>query len=176
MTILKQNIVFISLAFLIAGCGSVETKSTSGAQPISDYYSGYFFDATISGLNVVPIQNKASKTKIKKYIRANDVRWQLDGKVVGGISVKVKENSRSKSTIGKLSNRPQITFIPLEGQKKSTYKALSKSKDVLVDGSGVVSVKNYATDNRLPSGAYILRVKVRGTQNWDRKEVYIEVK
>ena len=164
-------------SFGISACGSVETKSNSSHKPesVSKYYSGYFFDATISGLNVMPIQNKSSKVKIKKYIRARDVRWQLDGKAVGGITVKVKENTRSTKTIGKIVSRPQVTFIPLDGQKKSTYKALSKSKDVLVDGSGIVSVKNYATDNRLPPGAYIIRIKVRGTENWDRKEVYIEV-
>lgn len=172
----KKIIFIIMLSLGISACGSVETKSSFKSESVSNYYSGYFFDASISGLSVIPIQNKPSKVKIKKYIRANDVRWQLDGKVVGGLTVNIKENTRSPKTIGAITSKPQVTFIPLDGQKKSSYKALSKSKDVLVEGSGIVSVKSYATDNLLPSGAYIIRIKVRGAHNWDRKEVYIEVK
>ena len=169
-----RNIVLgFILSLGLVSCGSVETKKE---ESVKNYYSGYFFDAKITGLDVVPMKNKKSKYKMKKYIRYRNVRWELKGKVDGGIVVRVKENARSANTIGTIKGRPQVSFIALEGQSKSTVSRLSKSKDVFVGGSAAVSSKNYATDNRLPSGAYIIRIKVRGTDNWDRKEVYIEVK
>jgi hypothetical protein len=172
----------LALSLGLVACGSVETKgdgtnnASAKKESVANYYSGYFFDAAISGLNVVPLKKKASKPKMKNYIRYDNVRWQLTGKVDGGIVVRVRENARSANTIGTIKGKPQVSFIALEGQRKSTVARLSKSKDVFVDGSGVVSSKNYATDNRLPAGAYIIRIKVHGTENWDRKEVYIEVK
>jgi hypothetical protein len=92
LNIKYQYLVFILfIQYGLVACGSVDTKKETNKASISDSYSGYFFDASISGLDVVPIKNKLSNTKIEKYIRSSNVRWQLTGQVDKGIVVRVKE-------------------------------------------------------------------------------------
>jgi len=52
----------------------------------------------------------------------------------------------------------------------------SSSKNVEVDGASVVKKENVMISNFMPSGAYVISVKTFGSENWDRKYIYVEFK
>lgn len=165
MKIRVAALIFVQV--LLVGCSSTPAM-----------YSGHFFDAEINGHKIVPIKDKQSKRSLDGYLRYDNVRWQIDTIAEGELDVDVASNIISKDGIGVVTEDSDndVSIVPLEGQKKKTVAALSNSKDTYINGSSAISNRNYMADNLLPPGAYVIRVKVYGSDNWDRKEVYVQFK
>lgn len=147
--------------------------STSPPSGKPSYYRGHFFDAEVSGQKVIAIQDKAAKSDLKKYMRFSNVRWQLAGKAKNPLNVKPIGNQWTAELLGGLRGR-EVSIVPLQGQKNKTTTELYRSAGVSINGASSVSSREYLMNNQLPPGAYVIRYKVIGSKNWDRKEIYAE--
>jgi len=48
--------------------------------------------------------------------------------------------------------------------------------NIRINGAASVGIDNVLNSNILPTGKYLLRLTVNGSNNWDRKTIFIEVK
>ena len=137
-----------------------------------------FFDAKINGLKVVKIENKSSITSLKVFSRYRNVKWMVKEKAVGDLDVVVKDNKISNDFIGQIDDEQEsdIYVYVLDGQNLNSTNELTVSKDVFINGAGAVKNEEFLTSDFMPSGAYVISIKTFGTENWDRKYVYIEFK
>jgi len=165
------------LQFLIALYTSIFLFSCSSSN-VSDLpmRSGFYFDATVNNTKVIRIKNKQSIKSLQAYSRVSSVIWQLENPISGNLSIKISDNKRSKEFVGALTNNLQTQVVPLQPVELDTTAQLHKNNSVRVNGSAVITQKNMLNKNKLPVGEYVFRLKVTGTDNWDRKEVYVRVK
>jgi len=163
---INTHIKWLFCILLLLGVSSCVLKRPSS-------YDGYFFDLKINGLPVIPIENKADKRSLANYVRYSSVRWQVADRAQGDLHFEITPNQYTQEKLGDLNEALEIAVVPLEKQQVATSSMLSKSQDVMINGAAAVSMKNYMLSNRLPEGAYVFRVKVRGSKTWDRKEVYV---
>jgi hypothetical protein len=138
------------------------------------HYRGYYFDAMIEDAHVIPLKDQASVPALRNYVR--QVHWQLDKPIDGHMKVSFKENKNSQMFIGHILNREPMRIVPLQKVKVNTHNALQSNSSVRVGGAATVSKANVLNKNFLPKGDYIFRLKVHGTKNWDRKEIYVQVR
>lgn len=165
--ILLRMIFVVSSIVLLSGCQSNQPK-----MPV--LYAGYNFDAMIGDAHVVELKDKSSIPALDGYVR--DVNWQLDRPISGKIVAKYRPNKYTKQTIGNLRSIDGIDVIPLTRVHLSSKPAMLSDNSVLISGHAALSQVNVLKSNLLPKGDYVLRLKIRGTHNWDRKEVYVQVR
>ena len=137
-------------------------------------YRGYAFDAMIEDAHVIPLKNRDSISALRGYVR--EVHWQLDKPISGDFTVSVAENEHSAAYIGTLESRESVHIISLSGANLDSHPALETDESVRINGAAAVSKVNVLEENRLPKGDYVFRLKVHGNQNWDRKEIYVQVR
>ncbi|MCF6203987.1 MAG: hypothetical protein L3J59_10035 [Methylococcaceae bacterium] len=142
------------------------------------WYEGYYFDAKINGLKVVKIENKSSITSLKGFSRYGNVQWMVKGMVQGDLDVVVENNTISNDFIGQIDDEQEsdIYVYALDDQDLDSTNELTVSKDVFINGAGAVKNEEFLTSGFMPSGAYVISIKTFGTDNWDRKYVYVEFK
>lgn len=120
------------------------------------------------------MQNKSKKPLLAGYKRYKNVRWQIAQPVSAGpFHVSVAQNIYSPGTIDRIDEEAEIEIIPLQELHSETTTQFTRAQDVTINGSQALSIDDYLVENSLPAGVYIFRIKVRGTGNWDRKEVYV---
>jgi hypothetical protein len=142
-----------------------------------EMYRGYYFDAKINSVSVVEIKDKSSIAALKGYER--DVRWKLDRPINGNMQslhIVVGDNKHSKEFVGRVLEREAIEISPLQYVEVETEAGLSSDSSVRVNGGASLAKVNILTSKYLPVGNYVFRLKVHGTENWDRKDIYVEVR
>ncbi len=162
-----KTIFILSSIVLLSGCQSNQPK-----MPV--LYTGYNFDAMIGKAHVIELKDKSRIPALNGYVR--DVYWQLDRPISGKITAKYRPNKYTTQTIGNLRSIDGIDVIPLTRVHLSSKPAMLSDNSVLISGHAALSQVNVLKSNVLPKGDYVLRLKVRGTRNWDRKEVYVQVR
>jgi hypothetical protein len=161
-----MGMIFLTLSGMMTGCGS---------QPVPRY-RGYHFDATIGGARVIRLEDPKRIPALRGYVR--DVKWQLDHPIKGYDVAKIQliENPNTLKSIGMLKKLDALEVIPLQYVDLKTDSRLFKDNSVQVGGRASVSQSDVLKENYLPPGDYIFRLKVHGTRNWDRKEIYVQVR
>ena len=139
-------------------------------------YEGYAFDAIINGFPVIEISNKEKIESLKGYRDIASVRWQLLKPIRGDrIVVDVKRKRVKQHDIGKLDHKSyEVNYHALSDVTIETKIVESKNKSILVNSSPI-AITEHVT-NRLPIGDYVLSITARGTKNWDRKEVFVQIR
>ncbi|WP_456447271.1 hypothetical protein [Thiolapillus sp.] len=137
-------------------------------------YRGYSFDAMIEDAHVIPLNDAESIPALKGYVR--EVHWQLDKPISGDFTVSVAENEHSAAYIGTLESREPVHIISLNGANLDSHPELETDESVRFNDAAAVGKVNVLEENRLPKGDYVFRLKVHGSQNWDRKEIYVQVR
>ncbi len=141
--------------------------------PDVPYYRGYTFDATIDGVRVLPLKKSQNIPALQGYMR--DVRWQMNEPISGYLNVVIAPNSHS-GLVGNNVYIEDIQIVPLSRVKIKTYRALSRDNSVLIGGRATVTDVNVMDQQKLPAGEYVIRLKIQGSKNWDRKEIYARVR
>jgi len=146
----------------------------TGCQKEIPHYRGYYFDAMIEDAHVIELKDQNSIPALRGYVR--EVHWQLDRPIDGNIGVKFKENKYSKEFIGYILEREAMGIIALEDVNIATNTGIQSDESVRIGGAASVTKVDLLKKNFLPRGDYIFRLKVHGTNNWDRKEIYVQVR
>jgi len=137
-------------------------------------YQGYNFDAKINNANVIKLDDSTKITTLKGYVR--DVNWQLDKPIKGNIRAYFRANKNSKKYIGNIKSMDNLQIVALTPVNIETTRGLKSDSTVQINGGAAVTMVNVMKKNYLPKGDYVFRVKVFGTHNWDRKEIYVQVR
>jgi len=154
----------MSIIVLLAGCAK------------TPWYEGYYFDAKINNAKVVEIEDKDSLGNLKHFYKASYVHWMVKEKLHGELDVTVSNNHISHEFIGHVptDDKPEVYIHALDGQNLNSTEKTHHSKDTYINSSAANKTDNVLTDNNLPAGAYVISIKTRGPNNWDRKYVYVE--
>ena len=146
-----------------------------GSQPVP-MYRGYHFDATIGGAHVIRLKDPDRIPALRGYVR--DVKWQLDRPIKGHDIAKVLllENQSTVKSIGMLKRLDDFEVIPLQKVNLNTDSRFFKDNSVQIGGHASVTQSDVLKENYLPPGDYVFRIKVHGSRNWDRKEIYVQVR
>ena len=179
-----RKIVFgLVTIFMLLGCNShdasmLKTFLTSDIfkkhNDTSISYEGYAFDAIINGVPVIEISNKNKIKSLEGYLDIASVRWQLLKPINGkNIIVNLKKRRIKEHDIGKILIY-DITYHPLTPIKVKTKRVKVEGKTILVKGEPMVYYQEVLES--LPLGDYVISLTARGTENWDRKEIFVEIR
>jgi len=160
---LKKSALILASLLQLVGC--------SKDVPL---YSGYHFDAKINDANVIELKDSSSIPALAGYVRT--VRWQLDKPIDGAFSVTYGKNKNSKDFVGRILRREAMDIIPLQSISVATNSQTQSDASVQINGGAAMSQVDVLNKNVLPAGEYVFRLKIHGTNNWDRKEIYVKVK
>ena len=69
----------------------------------------------------------------------------------------------------------EAAVVALDDVSLDVSRSLDTADSVRIGGEAVVVERLDLEDNRLPPGAYLLRVTIRGADNWDRATVFFRV-
>jgi len=152
------------LLFTLNGCSN---------QPDIPNYRGYNFNAIVDGVAIVEVKDRKKIPALKGYVR--DVRWQTSKPISGYINVAISPNKHS-GYVGNNAYVEDIEIVLLSNVQIKTYHALSTDNSVRIGGKASVTDVNVMNQKKLPSGEYVIRLKIHGSKNWDRKEIYTYVK
>lgn len=166
-------IYLVLLVFFVA-CANSPVPFNSSEQKI---YDGYAFDVYINDKKVIYKDALFQNRALKHYEGSTkNIVWTLKEPVYDEMNLKIKAIDNLTSYIGYLKpDSFEVIVFPLQKVRLNAQKREEAREDVLVNGSPMLSQINLLETTKLPSGEYLLRVKARGTQNWDRKEIYIRV-
>ncbi|CAA6816342.1 MAG: Unknown protein [uncultured Sulfurovum sp.] len=144
---------------------------------ISKMYEGHSFDVYINNEKVVFSESSSKLKSLDRYKGSKrSITWKLEKSILGDISINIEAIDKLKSYIGYLKpNAFEVALFPLQKVQLNSKKQEEAREDVLVNSSPLLTQINLLENNHLPEGEYVLRVKVRGTENWDRKEIYFKV-
>ena len=154
----------VILLFTLNGCSS---------QPDVPNYRGYTFNATVDGVAVIELKDQKKIPSLQGYVR--DVRWQTKGSISGYVNATILPNAHS-AFVGNNVYVEDIEIVPLSHVQIKTYHALSTDNSVRINGGAAVTAVNVMNQKKLPSGEYVIRLKIHGSKNWDRKEIYTQVR
>lgn len=145
-------------------------------------YDGDCFDVKINGVDVIPLSSERLTEPYQKIpdpgvaSDARDAKWQVREPVNSKIDVLFAVNSENgKAWIGD-NPAMNIIVIPLDNQVIKGDYALSRADNVRVEGKAPVTLTKVMKNNELPPGNYLFKVRIRGSNNWDRKTIFVMVK
>ena len=162
--ILHLSLYTSILLFILNGCSS---------QPDIPNYRGYTFDALVDGVPVVELKDQKKIPALQGYVR--DVRWQTSKPISGYVNVAISPNKHS-GFVGNNAYVEDIEIVLLSNAHIKTYSALSTDNSVRINGGAAVTAVNVMNQKKLPTGEYVIRLKIHGSKNWDRKEIYTYVR
>ena len=160
---LRKTTIMLTTLLLLIGCSKDIPR-----------YSGYHFDAMINDAHVVELKNSNSIMALQSYPRT--VRWQLNKPIDNAFSVTYSENKNSQTYVGHIVRREAMDIIALQSIDVKTSTQIHSDPSVRINGGAAMTKVDVLNKNVLPSGEYIFRLKIHGTNNWDRKEIYVRVK
>jgi len=140
-------------------------------------YEGYAFDALINGVPVIEINNKDKIASLKEYIDKTSVHWQLLKPLPANtpIVVDIKRKRIKEHDIGKLNPKSyEIDYHPLFDVKLDREMVLVKNPNIIINGKTLIT-RRYII-KQLPKGDYVVSLTVVGSKNWDRKEIFVQVR
>ena len=108
------------------------------------------------------------------HFYVDDTLYELPEPVHGNLDIRADGVEASEEWFGKVLE-VEASVIPLQQVELKTHRELSTESTVQIGGSEAVVEQNKLEENRLPSGRYLLVVRLRGTDNWDRQVLYFEV-
>jgi hypothetical protein len=162
--------------FFVSACASIPGGGSGCVAREGDC-----FDVSIADQAVVPLDDRAM---LRQYAATQDVggrvdldrtKWRLAAPIGGALSLRAAPNARGSRWFGD-ALKAEVLIRPLGGQELATSPRLRAVDDVRIEGQSAVVQENVLRDSRLPPGPYLLTVTLRGSQNWDRKLVFVQVR
>lgn len=184
---MKKIAYSLIIVYLLQGCTSqytstyasfIKTFLVSDIFKNNNYttisYEGYAFNATLNEIPIIEISNKDKIKSLEGYRDLASVRWQLLRPINGqNMAVNLQRRRIKEHDIGKIRSY-RIDYRPLTKVKLETKKIRVEDKTILVGGVPMVYYKDVV--DSVPVGDYVISLTVIGTENWDRKEIYVEIR
>lgn len=143
-------------------------------QPDIPRYRGYSFDAAVDGVPVVELKDRTKIPALQGYVR--DVKWRTVRPIRGYVDVRIMANKHT-DFVGYDAYVDEVRIVPLSNNVHiKSYRALDSDSSVRFGGDAAVKEVNVMDQKRLPPGEYVMRLKIKGSNNWDRKEIYTLVR
>jgi Protein of unknown function (DUF3617) len=172
----------LSTALYAEGALEIAYESFSKSIPCSPRI-GRCFDASIAGMKITPIKDKARQVQMFQEARAKNSKirpfyWELAQEIDGdkALDVETTSNALGLPHVGEEDKEADVMITPLQDQNLASKQSLSSSSNVNIGGKPAVTVQNTLEQDYLPPGDYVLSIRYNGDKNWDRKEVLIKVK
>lgn len=135
---------------------------------------GRCFDVEIDGQRVEPLDDPALSTELTKKAGYHAVCWTLPKPTHGDVDIAVKANGLTPR-LGELRPGHEVVVTALEGQKVPTHKGIRTDPTVMIGGVPMQTVVDVIDSKALPAGAYVVRVRVLGSNGRDDKSIYVHV-
>ncbi|MGA9335262.1 MAG: hypothetical protein WBV39_13365 [Rudaea sp.] len=136
---------------------------------------GHCFDMDIDGQRVQPLADAAMRARLTAQAGGSKpVCWELPKPTAGNIDIVLHSNAYT-SQLGDLRKGYEVVVTGLDGQKVPTHKGLRSDPTVLIGGLPMQTAVDVIDTKQLPAGAYIVRVRVVGSQGYEDKSVYLHV-
>ena len=100
--------------------------------------------------------------------------YELPEPVNGSLEILADGVEGSEEWFGKVLD-VEAQVIPLQRVELETHRERSVETTVQIGEGNPVVEEDVLDENRLPAGRYLLVVRVKGTDNWDRQVLYFEV-
>ncbi len=131
----------------------------------------------VNGQPTVPL-TKATKKALKSLEAVShyvdDTHYEVTEPIRGELEVDASLAKGAESQLGE-GGQAEVHIVPLEKVEIETREQLVAEPSVRIGGQAAVGVGRFLEDNRLPPGKYLLRVKLRGPDNWDRQTIFFTV-
>ena len=108
------------------------------------------------------------------HFYVDDTLYELPKPVHGNLEIRADGVKGSEKWFGQVLD-VDASVIPLQQVELETHRQQSAETTVQIGGSDAVVDQNVLEENRLPAGRYLLVVRLKGTDNWDRQVLYFEV-
>jgi hypothetical protein len=135
---------------------------------------GHCFDVDIDGQHVEPLKDAALRAKVTEQVGSKAVCWMLPRPTAGSIDVVVHANEHTPE-MGTLRKGFEVVVTSLEGQQVPTHKGIRTDPTVQIGGLPMQTAVDVIDAKNLPPGAYVVRVRVVGSQGYEDKSVYLRV-
>ncbi len=138
---------------------------------------GHCVAVTVNSQPAVPL-TKATKKALKSLEEishyVDDTRYEVAEPIRGELDVSASLAQGAESQLGE-GGQVDVQIVLLSEVEIETREQLVAEPSVRIGGQAAVGVGHFLEDNRLPPGQYLLRVKLRGPDNWDRQTIYFTV-
>lgn len=141
---------------------------------ICDERVGHCFDLEINGQRVEFLQDAALHTNLTDALESKAVCWTLPNPISGDLDIVPRTNEHT-AELGELRKGYEIVVTGLEGQQIPTHKGIRSDPTVRIGGLAMQTAVDVIDTKALPTGAYIVRVRVVGHQGYEDKSVYLHV-
>lgn len=136
---------------------------------------GHCFDMEIDGQRVEPLNDAAVRARLTaQTISSKPVCWVLPKPTTGAIDIALHSNAYTQG-LGNLRKGYEVVVTGLDGQTVPTHKGLRTDPTVNIGGLPMQTAVDVIDTGNLPPGAYIVRVRVVGSQGYEDKSVYLHV-
>jgi hypothetical protein len=135
---------------------------------------GHCFDLEINGQRVEFLQDAALRTKLTDALESKAVCWTLPKPISGDLDIVPRTNEYT-AELGELRKGYEIVVTGLEGQQIPTHKGIRSDPTVKIGGLAMQTAVDVIDTKALPTGAYIVRVRIVGHQGYEDKSVYLHV-
>jgi hypothetical protein len=135
---------------------------------------GHCIDVEIDGQRAQPLKDAALRAKLTAQVGSKAVCWMLPKPTAGSIDVSVHGNEHT-AELGELRKGFEVVVTGLEGQKVPTHKGIRTDPTVHIGGLPMQTAVDVIDRGALPEGAYVVRVRVVGSQGYEDKSVYLKV-
>lgn len=182
ITVLANLLLIVSTSALAQGVNEISYESVSKSLPCVSRI-GRCFDATIAGIKVTAIKEKAKQEQMFRDAKGKNksVRsfyWELTQEVDGDkvLDIETMSNAYGLAHVGEEEAEPDIMITPLQEQELTSTQSIAPASGVSIGGKPVLTQQNTLDQEYLPPGEYIISIRYNGAENWDRKMVYVKVK
>lgn len=165
------------VALFAAGC-LLTPHESSAARTKCFPREGHCVAVAVNGQRTVPL-TRPTKKALKAYEEvshyADDTGYEVPEPIVGELDVAASMVAGAESVLG-ANAQADVQIVPLEAVEIETEQHLVAEPSVRIGGQAAVVVANVLQSNTLPPGKYLLRVKLRGSKNWDRQTIFFTVR
>ena len=117
---------------------------------------------------------KASESAIVSH-DVKETRYELSAPVRGTFAVKANMVKGADAWFGAAVPDVDVMVLPLQRVQLDTSREQTRDETVRLGGAAAVTEANVLKANRLPPGAYLMFVALRGPKNWDRQTLFFWV-
>jgi len=165
-------------------------------------FEGYAFDTILNGVPIIELTDKKDLKSLESYYDKRSIHWQTMKSIGGDIHIEIKRKYIKDYDIGEVDVKKfRLTCIRLPWEKKTLESftkdthlndsvkinkqsvSVAQHGNVLIGGipyssslSDAFPSVNIVEGQPLPDGNYIVMIQIQGTEGWDRKEIYVEVR
>ena len=173
----KKLLIILLLTLFFTGCveslllGSMLISPTLTSLKHEKYigrFEGYAFRAMINGVPVIELSSTDTVSSLVNYYDKNSIKWTTLKPISGDLTVKIKRKYIDEYDIGRINPKKFALSAVLLSKKNQDELNPSAAENF--------PTVHFLNGETLANGDYVLLIQVQGSDGWDRKEIYLEVR